>query len=414
MRKLFLLLSLILAVFSIGSAQFGISRSAAARIFAAKAQTNMRLWTPTRLRTRDVMTSPPTVTILSSAPYGSSTPTYDTVSSGMVTLVGQSGWTTSGFGTPFSYKPTCRATGASGTTQGAYKILFECAYSDVAFKFYWPTGTTYRIRVDDQYATTDATGPGVSGATRWLRIAFADAKPRRVVIETTAYRIGFNLPSTAGSIIPLAPYGPMVAYFGDSLIDGSSGNQDKYTGWHNTADAMLGWENEWELAIGGSGYLQTTGGYANAAADALAAYLAVETRKPDVVIAAWGHNDLSYTTAQVAAAAAAVFRSMRAAWPDAIIICSGPLFAGGSAGVSSYSAYETAIFAAVSGIVDYTIPQCTGTGRPFFTGSGNTGATTGTGNGDLWVYTDATHFNQLGHDAFARFMAELLRSILLG
>jgi len=83
---------------------------------------------------------------------------------------------------------------------------------------------------------------------------------------------------------------------------------------------------------------------------------------------------------------------------NAIVIHAGPQFTGASQTPQSrYNAVKTAfesVYPAGSrGVWIDNSPS----GAPWMTGTGNTGAVAGSGNNDLYVDTDNTHWNAAGH-----------------
>jgi lysophospholipase L1-like esterase len=52
-------------------------------------------------------------------------------------------------------------------------------------------------------------------------------------------------------------------------------------------------------------------------------------------------------------------------------------------------------------------------GSSFITGTGRVGTTTGAGNADLLISSDATHFSQAGHDAFGLYAAQKIAAAIL-
>ncbi|GAA4774763.1 SGNH/GDSL hydrolase family protein [Microbacterium gilvum] len=377
----------------------------------ADARSDLIRHAPPRTQVRRVMTTPPTITVYSgnSTITGAAAPQIDPVTAMPDCLVGGAGWAhpTNGWNAA-SWWRTDRALDVNGLTVAGYKIMTYCDQAKYEASFYIPSGATYRVKVDDEYVTTTATSFGVAGATRWLQLDFGTAALRRIVIETTALPIGLNT-SVTGTIWPARPRGPRVIAFGDSYTGGATGaNGAAYTTWLSAMADTLGWEDIYQNAVGSTGYIATVGGQQNNTLAQVAKAVAAGIQ-PDVVIVSSGHND-NGTPTEIAAAAVPVYAAIRAAWPDALVVAAGPWFVGGAGQLATWAAREAAIFSAVD--ADVFIPQATGPGVPWFTGTGRVGATTGVGNSDAYVYSDAVHPTQAGHDYAGVRFAETLREAL--
>jgi lysophospholipase L1-like esterase len=360
-----------------------------------------------RSRFRPTTAAPPTITVASAS--STNGVAIDPVSTLPECLVGGRGWAhpTNGWNVA-SWWRTDRALDVNGFTVAGYKIMVYCDKAKFEAQFYVPAGGSYRVKVDDEYVSPLATSFGVSGATRWLQMDFGSDKVRRIVIETAALIIALKTDVT-GTIWPAKPRGPRHIAFGDSYTGGATGaNGAAYTTWLSAAADSLGWEDTYQNAVGSTGYLETIGGYANTVAGQVARAVAAGVT-PEVVICTAGHNDTQPQSSIVAAAVSA-FAAMRAAWPSALIVCGGPWWVGGATAMAAWAARETAIFSAVD--ADVFIPQATGPGVPWFTGSGRVGATTGSGNSDAYVYSDNVHPTQAGHDYAGVRFAEALREAL--
>lgn len=356
---------------------------------------------PSQVLVRRVMASPPTVTIESANTIGGSTPSVNLLS-GLVRLVGGAGFAAPQSGNALSFQRYDCAPDVNGFYGNSYKVMFHTDALSFEMQVYWAPGAAYRIKVDDEYVTLAAQTPGVSGATRWLKVVFATATPRRIVIELNAQGIGLNVPATA-TVWPAEPRGPLAVFMGDSLTDGSGGNESNFTTWPNVMGDLLGWENIWNNAVGSTGYLITVGGNPNKALNQVNR-LAGYNVTPDVFFGGWGHNDTA-PNGDIAAEAAIVYARVRELWPTAVVFAGGPFWNGGAGAMSSWATRESVIFPAIEDQVDYTIPQASGSGRPWLTGTGRVGATTGSGNSDLYVHTDNVHRTQAGENYFGHRMA---------
>ncbi len=121
------------------------------------------------------------------------------------------------------------------------------------------------------------------------------------------------------------------------------------------------------------------------------------------------------TAALIAAAALAAWQAMRAAYPKALIFVGG-LWAGAKNQRATTLATEAAVAAAFASWGDsnaYYIPINADL-PPWTTGTGNSNATNGTGNSDLYIASDATHPNDAGHQHHARRAALAIRRVVEG
>lgn len=368
---------------------------------------------PSRLLTRQVAATSPTITISGTSAVGAGALQYDAVTSGVMTLIGGAGWAHPDNGwNAATYWRMDRAKDTNGLRTGIYRLAFNCDAAIVEVSGYWPPGSTYRIKVDDQYLTVTAVASGLAGVSRYLQLDFTavgGAKPRRIVIDCGFLVAGLNTTAT-GTIWPAAPRGPRVVCFGDSYTGGSNGNGGPYTTWPFMVGDLFGWEDVSNNGIGSTGYLVSVGGQVNTTADQVAAAVAAGV-SPDIVITTAGHNDVASNSA-IGAAALAAHQAMRTAWPGALLVCGGPWWVGGAAGLSGAAAKESAILSAVGTAADILIPQASGAGVPWFTGTGKVGATTGSGNSDAYVYSDGIHPTQAGHDYAGYRFAQLFREAL--
>lgn len=361
-----------------------------------------------RSRFRPIMASPPTITV-ASATFTNGTQ-IDPVTSLPGCLVGGAAWThpTNGWYAS-SWWRTDRAPDVNGLTVAGYKIMFYCDKAKVEAQFYVPSGGSYRIKVDDEYVSPIATSFGVNGATRWLQLDFGTDKIRRITIETAAL-IAFLKTDATGTIWPAKPRGPRTVAFGDSYTGGATGaNGAAYTTWLSAMADSLGWEDIYQNAVGSTGYIETVSGRPNNVIEQVNRAVAAGIN-PDVVICTAGHND-TQPLANIVSAAVTAFAAMRNAWPNALIVCGGPWWVGGANAMSGWSARETTLFAAVD--ADVFVAQATGFGVPWFTGTGRVGNTTGSGNSDVYVYSDTVHPTQSGHDYAGVRFADALREALV-
>lgn len=240
-----------------------------------------------------------------------------------------------------------------------------------------------------------------TASTRYMiRCTFASAKPRLIRVIGAGYSListfnGINTAPTS-TIWNLAAQSipPRWVFIGDSMLLGYTqvsailGAQ----GFGNVAAEILGLIDYRLPGITGAGYLAGT-----ALRGRLA--LSVIAPNPKYIVIALGYNDNSNTVATVLAEAQYCWNAIRAALPNATIFVMGVLNARTVLGLS------TAIAAAVASMPGFVyVPAET-----WVTGTGNQGATTGVGNGDLVTLADAIHPTAYGSDYFGYRLAEFLR-----
>lgn len=250
--------------------------------------------------------------------------------------------------------------------------------------------------VDGQYLTLSPPTPGISG-TMYVVLDFTRAggrKPRNIILEAQ------NTDFVSAQVLPTEgfykPGGDVsrVAIVGDSFT-AAGGMIPRSNGYAQILADLLGIRDIWNLGVGSTGYLADSSGtqltFRGRISDLVAA-------APDLIILAGGRNDSVYTSDELTTECLLYFAEIRAqsALKHVPIIVLGSF----TSGVTDFAATETAIFAAVTTFNDalmYVIPDATNVNGAWITGSGNTSATTGVGNADVYIGPDGVHPNNLGH-----------------
>jgi lysophospholipase L1-like esterase len=174
----------------------------------------------------------------------------------------------------------------------------------------------------------------------------------------------------------------------------------------------LGTENFWTDAVPGSGYLRpggTGGNYRSRIATQIAA-------DPDVVIVhGGGANDLylGFTTVPaIVAEAITYFTELRTALPNAKLV-----FVEGFAPPVGFGTFNdeyidirTQLQAALTAVGVYYIDVATS--AAWLDGNGYVGATTGTGNSDIYVGGDGIHLTERGAQYVLTRLAQKYRTVL--
>lgn len=268
--------------------------------------------------------------------------------------------------------------------------------------------------------TTNAGNIGV------IPLTFSSRGPRRITVNTKRFWgvfIGPNDTIWRSS----APLGPKVIVLGDSFTEGTGSESYKSSvqGFVQQLGALMGWPNIWASGSGSTGYINP--GTAGRVKFRDRVQTDVIANNPDVVIVAGGINDLSYTdpdTGQtvtpekVGVEAGFLFDAIRTGLPNATLIVLSEFKPSGT-GLYQYVQLRDAIFAAarsrgaivvdtIGGPEPYSGTASQYTDKGWITGTGKVGATTGSGNADLYTSTDGTHPSPAGHEYLARRIARAL------
>lgn len=320
------------------------------------------------------------------------------------------------FGTTFPdtlmYQPTSRYPNTWGLPS-VYSVEFttDAAQFEIYTK-YLNAAQSLRIKVDGQ-RTTDLAQPlgGTTlGGRHVIKVDFGSSQTRRVTVEGLYWPFaGVYLPP--GALLTKSP--PLTTRWmvlGDSISGGSGENTGLGLGtWILRAANYLNWDDPWNQAIGGTGYVADDNGqsvpFGGRVATDIAPY------DPDRIVVWGGYNDMLLPQAQIASAASALYANLASAAPQADVYVVGPWSPSGSPGASL-----TATDATVR-------TQAAAAGLPFI--SPITGAVYD-GDGDLaaqqrpwitaanaaqYIGADGRHPNDAGHAYIARRMALALEQV---
>lgn len=264
----------------------------------------------------------------------------------------------------------------------------------------------FRLRVDGQLATARyIDGPPSNGSGYRVLIDFAGVRASRTYrLEMTSnHRFGGVAIGPADTLsASTTPMSPKIAWLGDSYTEGGSYNAAFESHVHQVGD-LIGWTNVLNRGLGATGYLNDGGSPKVKFADRVTKDIV--NLGPDVVFISGGHNDTSFTAASVAAQATAIVAAIQAALPATRIWLLSPWSSHG-AGSQFYIDLTAALGAVASARGVHFIDTIT---DPWFTGSGNAGSPSGSGNADLYIGADNTHPTLAGHTYAAGRLAALLR-----
>lgn len=191
---------------------------------------------------------------------------------------------------------------------------------------------------------------------------------------------------------------------GDSIPGGSSMNTGGGAGtWFARAARLLGYSDAWNEALGSTGYI-TAGSTATLGTRAP---IDVIPHTPDVLIISAGYNDNAGSQPSISSAAASLYSAVKAGLPATtiyVIGCWSPIGSPGASITNTDTTLRTAAAAAslpfispITGGVYDAAGTLVATHGAWITGTGRVGATTGTGNADTYIGTDAVHPTDAGH-----------------
>lgn len=365
------------------------------------------LFTNGSLKPPTAMVSPPTVTV--SAP-GASTALSGTLATYQPnnSAFRYSGMSPINIGTlgAFSncYRQNSATDSTSGTKQNRMRFEFETDATDFEVVFRSETiGARFRVWVDGQYANSHAALTTTAIEYRRVRIQFASAKVRLIVIEAQEVSFcGLFIPQTRSIWKTNRDIGPRCVAMTDSYgygIDITAGNPTWYwDAYPVRAGRALGWDVHpnsigWTGFVAGNSNGQPTFGQ-RLTSDVL-------NLNPDIVFVAGSQNDGENN---ITTAANSLFSNIRTALPNARII--------GFSGVASIWQLYTGI--QISGAAIQTAVASVGgdfiNGLDWCGGNGSAYAPNGTGNADF--YSDANyHMTVEGYTYVADRLTSALSSL---
>ncbi|MGA7523413.1 MAG: GDSL-type esterase/lipase family protein [Acidobacteriaceae bacterium] len=250
-----------------------------------------------------------------------------------------------------------------------------------------------QIMVDGQLLFSGGIQSGGIGPALFLTVDFTNAGGRKArtvsVFSLGGGQVFYGIYVDPASTVSAPPaISARACVFGDSYTAG--GGSGAYgmpvvplDTWSNRAlRGILGFQDVWSFAVGGTGYLAGT---AN-----LGAILANSGNQANIatctlIVVNEGVNDyVPYTPSQIQPAVTADVQELRSLVPNVPIVVTG-IWGGADGPSAQMIAAEQAIQAGVEAVGDsntYFIPISTAT-PPWMTGNGNVTAPNGTGNADV-------------------------------
>jgi lysophospholipase L1-like esterase len=275
--------------------------------------------------------------------------------------------------------------------------------------------TNVRVLVDGQYATAAPIVPNAYSGSQIIRLDFSSVRKGRRIQFRSRGAVGFQgVKVTTKDAVWQPDQADVlkIAVTGDSFGEGQgiASPYDPDAAYPLQLGHLLGWADIRQVAVGSTGYVTTASGVRSKVRDQIPNWGFV----PDVIVCAAGYNDqgTGVTTAATATEAALAWAAMRAIAPKAPLFIIGPWI--GRRTATNMLPYETALLAAFTawGGSNAYFVKVSGDPSPWTTGTGYVGATTGTGNGDFYMASDAVHPTDAGHAYHARRMASAIRGII--
>jgi len=368
-------------------------------------------------------TGTPTATYVKYAPAGVTLSGSDVT--GPFTYLGAGGVQV-GTGTPDStyVLPTSRYPNTRtnlSSSQAVWTVEFGTDAQIFQLRFNYQTAGMYRLSIDGRKVTDlmQAVGGTTAGSTHLMTVDLGSAAPR--VIRFDFYTVPFGgvfLPPGA-TMWSTVPNGGRFMVFGDSLSDGSAINTGGGAGtWAHRTGRLLGSNDVWDEARGGTGYV-TAGSYATLANRVATDVVAWS---PSRLVVWAGYNDNGGSQPAISTAAASLYSTIRSGLPACEVYVIGCWSPTGSPGASITNTDATLRAAAAAAGYPFISPitgaiyDSTGalvtTHGAWITGTGRVGATTGTGNADVYIGTDAVHPTDAGHVYLSRRIAAAIRELM--
>lgn len=319
---------------------------------------------------------------------------------------------------PISRYPNTRGTLSS--SQSTWSVEFGTDATALQVRVNYQTAGTYRLAVDGRRYTDlmQPVGGTTPGSTHLLTINLGAAQARTIRLDFSVVPFGgIHLPPGATMWTTAARTGRFMV-FGDSLSEGSNMNTGGGAGtWAPKTAQLLGYNDCWNEARGGTGYI-TAGSYAT-----LATRVATDvvTNTPTKLVVWAGYNDSGGSQPSISAAAASLYSTIQSGLPTCrtyVIGCWSPTGSPGATLTSTDATLRTAAAAAglpfispITGSIYNSAGTLLSTHGPWITGTGRVGATTGAGNADTYIGTDAVHPTDAGHAYLARRVLAALQEL---
>lgn len=233
--------------------------------------------------------------------------------------------------------------------------------------------------------------PPADGLFYRIILDFSTSTLRRIGYRTANKFLGVTV-GPLDTIYPVSKSGvPRLVICGDSFTEGT-GSTDPWTGYASLLGKALGCDT-FISGSGGTGYLAVNAGLGRVKfRDRIAAD--VTALSPDIVIVAFGTNDLSNSAADIATEAALCYDDITEDNPNAALIVLSPFWPSGDhpATLTSLSPLLATAAAARGGVyVNLLSPK-------LVNGTGRVGTPVNDGNASTITSADGTHASQTGQE----------------
>lgn len=313
-------------------------------------------------------------------------------------------------------QPTSRYPYTYATPQASWAVefMFFGQTFELKYKFV-SSSTNYRLTVNDLKVNdlgSDIPGPPTAGSSNVLKVDLGSVDCWKIKFEFRNMPFGGIFTGPNDSLWGTQA-GPLrLAAFGDSITEGSAMNTRGSLGvWLRRFSRLTGITDIWNQSRGGTGYIDP-GNFAPLP-DRIAGEL-VPWNFDHILIFAGG-NDATFPESQLYPAISTTIKRILAECPGAQLTIVGTWAptgppSGGRATVASVTrrvAFENDVpyIDPQSGQVYDRFQRLVADFGPWITGTGRVGATTGSGNADIFIGSDAVHPTDAGHKHVANLMA---------
>ncbi len=333
------------------------------------------------------------------------------------------------FGTTYPdtlmYQPTSRDPHSWGSPS-VWSVQFttDAAQFEVYTKYY-NVNQAIQVKVDGHRTTAvPRLVNGTSLGSRMVyKVDFGSAQTRNITLEVFLTPFGGIYLPPGATLTKSAALTTRWMVLGDSISGGSNANSGGGAGtWISRAADYLGWDDPWNQAIGGTGYVADNNGTSKRLIDRVDGDVTPYAPKRLVVWA--GVNDQTLSQSSIATAAGQLYAKLKADDPGTRVYVAGPWSQSGNPTNGLQNTDETIRVAAKTAGLPFFSPitgkvfDATGTlvaqQRPWITGTGSVANPTGDGNADVYVGNDGVHPSDAGHAYIARRMALALEQLTKG
>lgn len=292
--------------------------------------------------------------------------------------------------------------------------VYEADYYGSEIDFPWRAESTTAgvwVWVDGQPVTADMQSQASlsGGTTYYTKVVFNNASDNvarwrrvRVYLNTAdPFQAVAYIGPTDTISLPKTPY-PIVAFYGDSYIEGAGSTSSMAQNIAFKAGYLLGGGGAAICGQGGTGILNNYGGLNNKS------YFTDTTRiatcaaiNPDILIVMGSVNDAGYTV--TTGIAQAFYQQLITAMPRARIFVVGVQSTGN--GNDAYLARLSNDQNQMAAAQALGLPYLSPIQNKWIWGTENSGSLAGLGNADILIYSDGTHPTTAGADFYARQIA---------